>query len=294
MNQTFYYQNPSGGWTPFGWNNNTGNGTVSNSSSGWVTEYATLYHWASNVSDGHGGYSNNSYLFWSFNYQVAFSGDTPTNKSIDVSINTDNLSVFLEIVVCPYNYNISILFINETGIKLYQNYTNESAAFGTYYLNISSMTPLNYSYNYTWFVNTTDYNGSNYFLGNYYWFETENLTCPDGCELLALINALEARIIILENSLGIGDDTLVIDTNQFLIIMFVIVFSIFAYIAETANKKDHARRGLNFFIAGIIGLFGGVALAAIFNWWFSFAFLTMTGFYWIRAAVNLGKLRNMA
>jgi hypothetical protein len=60
MNQTFR-TNASGTWIDIAWNSNTGNASLSNSTS--VTSYSTKYWWSSNVSDGYGGWDNDTYSF---------------------------------------------------------------------------------------------------------------------------------------------------------------------------------------------------------------------------------------
>ncbi len=61
MNQTFL-TNASGTWTVIGWHNSTSNATVSNSTTVF-NSYSTKYWLRSNVSDGNGGYDEDT---WSF------------------------------------------------------------------------------------------------------------------------------------------------------------------------------------------------------------------------------------
>jgi hypothetical protein len=89
------------------------------------------------------------------------------------------------------------------------------------------------------------------------------------------------------------DAGLTFDTNQYVTILFIVVMFFFAYTAETAPKTDHTRRGLNFFAAGIIALFGGVSITQFLPWYYSFTFLTIMSFYWLRAAVNLKKIKKI-
>jgi len=61
MNQTFW-TNATGTWTQIGWNNNSANATVSNSTS-CFSSYSTKYWWSSNTTDGNGNWDNDTYSF---------------------------------------------------------------------------------------------------------------------------------------------------------------------------------------------------------------------------------------
>jgi len=61
MNQTFW-TNASESWVAIGWHNDTGNDTVSNTTTVF-TQFNTKYYWSSNVSDGTGNWDNDTYYF---------------------------------------------------------------------------------------------------------------------------------------------------------------------------------------------------------------------------------------
>lgn len=61
MNQTFW-TNASGTWTAIGYNNNSGDATVSNSTTCFPS-YSTKYWWNSSVEDGNGNWDNDTYYF---------------------------------------------------------------------------------------------------------------------------------------------------------------------------------------------------------------------------------------
>lgn len=65
MNQTFL-TNASGSWIEIGWNNDSANGTVSNTTSVF-SSYNTKYWWNSSVEDGHGNWDNDTYYFTTMN-----------------------------------------------------------------------------------------------------------------------------------------------------------------------------------------------------------------------------------
>ena len=81
MNQTFR-TNASGVWADIAWNSNTGNASLSNSTS--VTSYSTKYWWSSNVSDGNGGWDNDTYSFTTSDGDGGGAGGGGGDKDNDV------------------------------------------------------------------------------------------------------------------------------------------------------------------------------------------------------------------
>ena len=82
-----------------------------------------------------------------------------------------------------------------------------------------------------------------------------------------------------------------IEENQLIfIILWILVISLMA-IGQFVPKKEHLGRGLAFFMLFIIALFGGVYIAQLFPWYFSFAMITISGFYGLRAFLNLAKAK---
>jgi len=131
MNQTFR-TNASGSWQILCWNNNTLNVSLSNTTSDYgdvFNQYETKYYISSNLSDGNGGWDNDTWSFtteacttcavWheeSFGGSVTvtepsrdISGMFPVDDSVDILTGIGNLSVNL---TCSSDYNISLYDIS--------------------------------------------------------------------------------------------------------------------------------------------------------------------------------------
>jgi len=83
INQTFR-TNATGSWVSVGWNNNTGNATVSNSTTVF-TEWGTKYWWSSNLSDGVNWKNNTYYFTTDTNSSALLSNEAPSNGSINIT-----------------------------------------------------------------------------------------------------------------------------------------------------------------------------------------------------------------
>jgi hypothetical protein len=187
------------------------------------------------------------------------------------------------LVSIPYNGTVSkydVYIINDTGTS--KNWT----------VAVSDGWIL--SYVFYWNTSTETYIITNNFLaytGYWMYFYVSGLTlyypgAGSGCA------SIDDAISYLENNTTYAAG-LTFDENQYLTVIFIIIMALFAGLAETAKKQDRIRRAVNFFLAGIIGIFGAVSLTQFLPWYYSFAFLTATGFYWLRAFLNFGKVKKI-
>jgi len=97
MNVTFR-TNSSGSWANIDTNSSVSNGTYIQTTSGF-TNWDTTYFWSINVSDGYGGWSNQTYDFTTGsnpNFSPIQDTESPTNDSSEVSISTSEVSVNIE------------------------------------------------------------------------------------------------------------------------------------------------------------------------------------------------------
>jgi len=144
MNQTFR-TNASGTWTSIAYNNNTGNATVSNSTTVF-SSYTTKYWWSSNLSDGT-YWTNNTYYFTTMEESIlewttlsfgakaevtdsslVLSNEQPSNESTNV-----DMYILLNITVnSPQGKEFNITWLtNESGSWTEFAY-NSSLTNGTY------------------------------------------------------------------------------------------------------------------------------------------------------------------
>ena len=145
MNIT-WRSNSSGSWVDFGYNNSIGNGTYSkrfiNS-----TDYNTQYWWSVNISDDNGGWTNDTYSFTTeVNNAPIISDPIPRDGKQSISIYTTNLSVLITDANSNFNYTI------ETYPDIGSN-TAYGVGSGVKGCTVSG---LNHSTVYTWYVNATD------------------------------------------------------------------------------------------------------------------------------------------
>ena len=152
MNAT-WWSNSSGSWVQFA-GNETGfaNNTNITQSFTNATSYSTLYYWSVNLSDGEGGWCNDTYHFTTkSNNVLVFSNPNPANNSIDN--------------VVTFTWNITI---NDPDGHTF-NWTIECSNGDTSSANDASngsktlaISGLAYSTQYTVWVNATDsYNWTN-------------------------------------------------------------------------------------------------------------------------------------
>lgn len=141
--------------------NDEGNGVKTCVISG--LNYNTTYYWFVNASDG---YDSISEFYW-FTTSVAlennaplFSSISPSNKSTGVSISTMYISLNIDDLDGD-----TFIWTIETSPNIGNNSEN-NASNGSKYCSISG---LNYSTTYYWFVNATDGNAS---TNEYYYFTT--------------------------------------------------------------------------------------------------------------------------
>lgn len=142
MNIT-WRSNSSGSWVDFGYNNSIGNGTYNqrfiNS-----TEYTTQYWWSVNIS---GSWTNATYSFTiELNTAPAISDPIPRDGRLRVSIYTTNLSVMITDANSLFNYTIE----TSPDIGSIAAYDVGDGVKGC------TVSNLNYSIVYTWYVNATD------------------------------------------------------------------------------------------------------------------------------------------
>lgn len=173
MNAT-WHSNSSGSWVQFATNNSIANNTNITQCNSNFTTCETTYYWSINISDGMGGFTNDTFHFTTpscpyVNTCPVNSSESPSNHSIDVSINVGY-------------WNVSINDANDN--NTYGNITCSNGnttswsdlANGTRSLNLST---LSYSTNYTVWLNFTDVHCD---VNSTYWFVTEdapyNNTCP--------------------------------------------------------------------------------------------------------------------
>jgi hypothetical protein len=187
-------------------------------------------------------------------------------------------------VSIPYNGTVSkyaVEIINETGVK--KSWNNS----------VSSNWILNFVYLYDGSV----YHATNDFTaydGFWMYFYIDNASLYySGVDNATGCASIDDAIDYLNNYTTYAAG-LTFDSNQYITVIFVVILFMFAYLGETAEQNDHMRRALNFFLAGIIALFGGVSLTQFLPWYYSFVFLTAMGFYWIRAFNNFGKLKKIS
>lgn len=142
MNIT-WRSNSSGSWVDFGYNNSINNGTYSQKFIN-STGYNTRYWWSVNIT---GSWTNATYSFITeLNVIPVISDPIPRDGKLRVSIYTTNLSVVITDANSDFNYTI------ETSPDI-GNISANNVGSGVKGCTVSNM---NYSTVYTWYVNATD------------------------------------------------------------------------------------------------------------------------------------------
>ena len=161
MNFT-WRSNSSGSWVDLGYNLSVNNGTYSqrfiNS-----TEYNTKYWWSVNISDG-SVWTNETYSFTTeINVAPVIDEPIPRDGKTRISIYMDNVSVMITDANNDFNYTI------ETSPNI-GSISEDNVVDGVKTCTVSG---LNYSTVYTWFVNASDGEG---WTNTSYTFTTKSST----------------------------------------------------------------------------------------------------------------------
>lgn len=87
---------------------------------------------------------------------------------------------------------------------------------------------------------------------------------------------------------------IVYNSDQFLLLISVILISVFAYLGESSDKKDHLRRGIYFMFVWILSMFTGLYFTQIYEWYISFTLISISGFYALRGFINFGMVKKFS
>lgn len=238
-------------------------------------DYGTNYTVWLNFTDGE---CNVSETFWFTTgiCETLITNENPLNNTIELLWNDLNLSVDINTTLgCEIDYvNISL----SNGSYLY--YINYTSGYSNRSFWLNETFNLTVVTTYYWWVNTSS--GG---LKNHSWFNftTKDITHDD---LFNLLNNINTNMLK-------GDDDILIgfETGQFLLIIVGALMVIFIALGESIKKKEHFSRGICFMVVWIIGMFGGVALTQVIDWFIPFVYITLSGFYGFRAFINFGLLK---
>lgn len=207
------------------------------------------------------------------------SAENPSNGSINVTAGF-NVNLIWNCTIrdnSSFNWTIEIpaVGIDNAGISNSSNGDTNGSK------NIT-INDVEYLFIFIIWVNATDGNNS---VSEVFNFTADNQTCPP-------FDGNDSEIWLYTG------DVIEFDTTQFNFIVLVILISFFTALGETADCKnpkikirEYFRRAVCFFIVTILCIYGGVANAQTFAWYFSFVFLIMAGFYGFRCFINFGNMK---
>ena len=169
MNAT-WRSNSSGAWVDFATNTSISTGTNITQTNSNFSAYNTTYYWSVNLTDGNGGWDNETYHFTTTILPIQ-SGESPTNGSTGVNI-TPSLYVICtdadsDVMTATWRSNSSdnwVDFATNTSISTGTNITQDNSNFS------------DYSTTYYWSVNLTD--GNEGWDNETYHFTTRNNNTP--------------------------------------------------------------------------------------------------------------------
>ena len=87
--------------------------------------------------------------------------------------------------------------------------------------------------------------------------------------------------------------TVTYDLTQFMFFLDIILIIIFIALGESTKKNQYFKRGMSFFIGGIMLLFTGldVFFTQSGYWWLSLSITFAGGMYFFRGCINLAQAK---
>jgi hypothetical protein len=172
---------------------------------------------------------------------------------------------------------MSITFLsNYTGTWEPIGWLNITEVYTGFYYKLASEFDI-FGYSYFWRVNVTQNN--TYTMSDIYKLSTnQSIDCINGS-------------IDVETGINAYFSNLSFNSDQFGLIILVLLLSVFGYLGEKSQKSEYLKRGGYFLTNGILLLFGIAYFADKTLWFIPLALGVLCMLYWIRAGVNLGKAR---
>ena len=167
MNAT-WWSNSSGSWIQFASNSSIGNNTNITQTNSNFSEYFTTYYWSLNLSDGNGGFCNNTYHFTT---EIGWDNTSPEITDVIDFPDPQETSGYVNITCCVNdNVDVNTVKVNITyPDSSYHNETMLGGLGGSYYYNATYA--MGGTYDYFIWANDTSSNSN---ISTNYTFEIIN------------------------------------------------------------------------------------------------------------------------